>query len=291
MSLNDILEWQAIATLRSHVVLTLPKARGGFDLGALNEDAVSKGNASEDFQFELMSFLSRPDPPLQAVSAKMEYCRAKLVKLVALLDSLAGVQTLGLGPAAGPPGQRCGLRFQNIFGGTEYWRLWTLLEHLAASKSPCNLFKGPIGPAFNMPAGDVVADHLMTVQDVNVLFDLFELSQKGVAQSQTSTTPDVDAVDVGLDRSIREYATAAFNAMFGQLKDCNPAHSAMLYLRSQQDDSFQAPKACLDLFFSSCPHHRSWQEIQCGEREYVYSPSSYFSLNCECSPPVHGESY
>ncbi|KAL8364517.1 hypothetical protein RB595_003681 [Gaeumannomyces hyphopodioides] len=259
MSLNDILEWQAIVALRGYLNCTLPVVDEGFDPSALNEADISSGNARDNFEFELTRIFVRPDPPFQIGDAKVDNCRSKLVKLVTLLDSLAGVHRL-------PPGQGRDLRFQHIFGSTNYKRLWALLEHLEATKVELNLIKGGAqGPAFDVPRSDIDAGHLKTVQDVNFLFDSLPLSQKGTAAPKDST-PDVAAAGI-LGDSVRGYATAAFNTMFGQLRDCTPAHRAMLYLRSQKDDSLKPPKASLDLFVSLCPNHCGWQEIQCGERE------------------------
>ncbi|KAK4154756.1 hypothetical protein C8A00DRAFT_32424 [Chaetomidium leptoderma] len=262
MALNDVLEWQAIVALRSYLIFTLPVIDEGFDPRVLAEAVILSDNARKYFEFELTRVFVRPDFLFRIEDAKIQDCRLQLVKLVTLLDSLAA-------SPPGQPGQGGHLRFQHIFGGTEYKRLWRLLEHLALRATTreqlFNLIKGPVGPAFGMPASDTLGRHLKTVQDVNFLLDSLPLLQKGTAASEGST-PAVVAAGV-LDDSVREYATAAFNTMFDHLKGCDPAHNAMLYLRSQQEDGLGPPKASLDLFVSSCPHHCSWQEIYCGKRE------------------------
>lgn len=263
MSLNDILEWQAIVSLRSYLIFTLPVVDEAFDPTALDEAFISSDNARENFEFELTRIFVRPDPPLHIGNTKVDECRPKLAKLLSLLDSLAGLDRLR--PVARPQETGRGLAFQHIFGTTGYKRLWVLLENLDATAAPLNLIRGRFGPAFDLPASDVVAGHLKTVQDVNFFLDSLPLSQRGTSASEESTL-DLPSTAV-LDDSVREYATAAFDIMFGHLKACNPPHSAMLYLRSQQDDNIKAPKASLDLFVTSCPHHRGWQEIQCVERK------------------------
>lgn len=265
MSLNDILEWQAIVSLRSYLIFTLTVVDEEFGPTALDEAFISSDNARENFEFELTRIFVRPDPPLHIGDTKVDEFRPKLVKLVSLLDSLAGLRRLR--PVARPQGTGRGLGFQHIFGTTEYKRLWVLLETLDATGAPLNLIKGRFGPAFDPPASDVVAEHLKTVQDVNFLLDSLPLSQRGTSASEEST-PGLPATS-NLDDHVQKYATAAFDTVFGHLKACDPPHSAMLYLRSQHDDGLKAPKASLDLFVSSCPHHRGWQEIQCVERKYV----------------------
>ncbi|KAK2616463.1 hypothetical protein QQS21_000505 [Conoideocrella luteorostrata] len=252
MSLNGILEWQAIVALRSYLIFTLPGDNRRSDPYPLEAADISGDNAEESFEFELTRVFVRQDPPLQVGDAWVNDCHPKLVKLVTLLDSLVrSVQRYHSG--------RCSQL------STKYTRLGDLLEHLEATKVPLNLINGPLGPAFDMPKRDMVERHLKTVQDVNFLLDSLLLSQKRTEEFE-SLVPAV-ATPEPLDDSVREYATAAFNAIFGQLKRCNPEHSVMLYLRSQQDDSLGTPKASLDLFFSSCVDRHVWQEIQCGERE------------------------
>ena len=281
MSLNDILEWQAIVALRSYLIFTLPVANEEFDPNALDEATISSANAKENFEFELTRVFVRPDPLLEVGVEKVEHCRPKLVKLVTLLDSLAGIHRLW--PAASPPRQGEESRFHHIFGCTEYKRLWILLEHLETTGVPLNLIKGTLGPAFDVPASDKIADGLKVVQDVNFLFDSLPLSKRGVAASEDlisdvaarapgDSTQEHAVTTRALEDSIQKYAAATFNAMFSQLKGCNIAHRVMLCLQSQQDDSLEAPSAFLDLFVSSCAPRRGWQEIQCSERKYVYRP-------------------
>lgn len=263
MSLNEILEWQAILALRGYLIFTLSSfgdGGGGFTAGTgsvLDEDAILNENARNAFEYELTRVFTRPHLLSSTIdSAHLEHFRLKLAELLVLLDTLAWTA----------PVQKHGDRFQHIFSNntTSYDQIWYLLDHLEDTKSPFNLIRGPFGPAFSLPSDHDLARHLRTVEDVNALLD----SLPSYSTNRSITSPPTKKPEIVVsgvrDNAVRQYASATFNTVFNRLGRCATSHTAMLYLRSQhaEGDTLES-RPLLDLLISSCPKHTVWREIQC----------------------------
>lgn len=264
MSLNDILEWQAVIALRGYLIFTLIPGLISIEAIssrtehlALDEAAILRDNARAAFEFELTRVFTRPDLlSLSSCAADISRYEPKLSEFLRLLDSLAW----------SAPIQEHGERFQHIFGNTSplYKNLWRLLDYLEAIRQPFNLIQGRFGPAFRVPQDKDLSTHLKVVEDVNILLD--RLSTSITTQTPISLRNEDWSTPTLVERNeiIREYASTAFESVFSHLGGCTTSHSAMLYLRSQHsDDEVPRRQPLLDMFISSCPKENVWRDIQC----------------------------